>query len=252
MISLAAAPADAPELLFLGEGARHGYVEGALSTGFRLTKVPSGQSLSGSDVEQQLGQYALVVISDYPARNLTTAHQEAIARAVEHDGRGLLMIGGWASFGGPHGSYYGTRIAELLPVEIAAEDDRTNTPLGTVLIAQHESHPAIASIHGQEPCVVVGYNGVRERAGATVLVEGHSLKVDAELRPRLEKATTPVLSVWQRGAGRVGALAPDVMPHWAGGILDWGTQRVTLPTGNEVGHLYPAFLVDLGRWLAKV
>jgi hypothetical protein len=28
-------------------------------------------------------------------------------------------------------------------------------------------------------------------------------------------------------------------------------QRVTLPTGNEVGHLYPAFLVDLGRWLAN-
>jgi hypothetical protein len=42
------------------------------------------------------------------------------------------------------------------------------------------------------------------------------------------------------------------MPHWAGGILDWGAQRVTLPTGNEVGHLYPAFLVDLGRWLASV
>jgi uncharacterized membrane protein len=252
MMVLTEAAADAPQLLFLGEGARHGYVEGALSTGFRLTKVPSGQPLSGSNVEQQLGQYALIVISDYPARNLTTAHQEAIARAVEHDGRGLLMIGGWASFGGPHGSYYGTRVAELLPVEIAAEDDRTNTPLGTVLIAQRESHPAIASIHGQEPCVVVGYNGVRERAGATVLVEGHSLKVDAELRPRLEKSTTPVLSVWQRGAGRVGALAPDVMPHWAGGILDWGAQRVTLPTGNEVGHLYPAFLVDLGRWLASV
>jgi hypothetical protein len=39
------------------------------------------------------------------------------------------------------------------------------------------------------------------------------------------------------------------MPHWAGGIIDWGEQRVRLPTGNEVGHLYPAFLVDLCRWL---
>jgi hypothetical protein len=97
------------------------------------------------------------------------------------------MIGGWASFGGPRGSYHGSRIAELLPVEIGAEDDRVNSPL--------------------------------------------------------------VLTVWQRGAGRVGALAPDVMPHRAGGIIDWGEQRVMLPTGNEVGHLYPAFLVDLCRWL---
>ena len=32
------------------------------------------------------------------------------------------MIGGWASFGGPHGGYHGTRIAELLPVEIGAQD----------------------------------------------------------------------------------------------------------------------------------
>jgi hypothetical protein len=24
---------------------------------------------------------------------------------------------------------------------------------------------------------------------------------------------------------------------------------MTLPTGNEVGHLYPAFLLDLCRWL---
>jgi uncharacterized membrane protein len=250
MISLTEAPGDAPELLFLGEGARAGYVQGALSTGFQITMVHSGQPVAGSEVARRLGEHALIVLSDYPARNLTEANQAAIADAVERGGRGLLMIGGWGSFGGPNGSYYGTRIAELLPVEIGAADDRVNTPLGTALIAQRESHPAIASIHGQEPCVVVGYNGVRERAGATVLVEGHRVHVDAELQPRLVKSTTPVLSVWQRGAGRVGALAPDVMPHWAGGILDWGDQRVKLPTGNEVGHLYPAFLVDLCRWLA--
>ena len=223
-----------------------------MSTGFRLTKLSAGQALAGSEAEPRLGEHALTVLTDYPVRHLTAGHQAAIAAAVERGGRGLLMIGGWASFGGPNGSYYGTPIAELLPVEISAEDDRVNTPLGTVLVAQRERHPAIASIQGQEPCVVVGYNGVRPRDDATVLVEGHGVRVDADLQPRLEKSPTPVLSVWQRGAGRVGALAPDVMPHWAGGILDWGEKRVKLPTGNEVGHLYPAFLVDLCRWLANV
>jgi uncharacterized membrane protein len=164
-------------------------VQGALSTGFRLTKLHSGQPLAGSEAEQRLGEHALIVLNDYPARHLTLSQQEAIAAAVERDGHGLLMIG--------------------------------------------------------------GYNGARHRDGATVLIEGHRLRVDAVLRPRLEQSTTPLLSVWQRGAGRVGALASDVMPHWAGGILDWGEQRVTLPTGNEIGHLYPAFLVDLCRWLAN-
>ncbi len=248
MIELSEAGSEAPQLLFLGEQPRNGYVEGALSTGFRVTKVPSGQPLAGTHAEQQLGDYAVIVLTDYPQRNLSSAHQEAIASVVE-GGRGLLMIGGWASFGGPHGSYHGSRIAELLPVTINAEDDRTNTPLGTVLLAQREPHPAIATIQGQEPCVVVGYNGVRAKDGASVLVEGYQLRVDAERQPRLERSTTPVLTVWERGTGRVGALAPDVMPHWAGGILDWGTERNKLPTGNEVSNLYPAFLLDLCRWL---
>jgi hypothetical protein len=249
MMALTEAPAEAPEVLFLGEAVHNSYVEGALSTGFRLTKLHSGQPLAGSDVERRLGEHALVVLSDYPARNLTAAHQETIAATVERSGRGLLMIGGWASFGGPRGSYYGSRIAELLPVEIGVDDDRVNSPLGTVLVVRDHSHPALVSIRDAEPCVVVGYNGVQQRDGATVLLEGHRLHIDADLRPTLEKSRTPALSVWQRGGGRVGALAPDVMPHWAGGIIDWGEQRVQLPTGNEVGHLYPAFLVDLCRWL---
>jgi hypothetical protein len=250
MIELGAAGADAPEVLFLGEGPRDSYVEGALCTALRLTKLHSGQPLAGNAAEQRLGGYPLIVLTDYPVGNLSPAHQAAIVEAVERGGHGLLMIGGWASFGGPRGGYYGSRIADLLPVEIGAEDDRVNSPLGTVLIARRDGHPAIRSIYDQEPCVVVGYNGVRARDGADVLVEGHRLHVDAQLRPSLEKSATPVLTVWQRGAGRVGALAPDVMPHWAGGILDWGEQRVKLPTGNEVGHLYPAFLVDLARWLS--
>jgi uncharacterized membrane protein len=249
MIEAREAPADAPEVLFLGEGPNRSYVEGAISTAFRLTKLAANQPLAGSEAESRLGAYSLIVLTDYPSRNLSAANQAAIADAVERGGRGLLMIGGWASFGGPRGSYHGSNIAELLPVAIDAQDDRVNSPLGTVLVARRASHPAIASIQGQEPCVVVGYNGVREKDGADVLVEGHLLRVDDVLRPSLEKSPTPVLTVWQRGAGRVGALAPDVMPHWAGGILDWGDQRVTLPTGNEVGHLYPAFLVDVCRWL---
>jgi len=249
MIELTEAPIDAARVLFLGEAPRSSYVEGALSTAFRLTKLHAGQSLEGSEAESRLGEYALIVLTDYPERNLSALHQETIATAVERRGRGLLMIGGWASFGGPHGNYHGSRIAELLPVEIGANDDRVNSPLGTVLVARRQFHPAIGSIQGQEPCVVVGYNGVRTRDDGDVLVEGHRLRVDAELRSSLEKTSTPVLTVWQRGAGRVGALAPDVMPHWAGGILDWGEQRVMLPTGNEVGHLYLAFLVDLCRWL---
>lgn len=67
---------------------------------------------------------------------------------------------------------------------------------------------------------MVGYHGVRARDAADVLVQGHCGHVDAGLRPSLERRRPTALTVWQRGAGRVGALAPDVMPQQAGGIWD--------------------------------
>jgi uncharacterized membrane protein len=193
----------------------------------------------------------VVLLSDYPATHLSHAHQLALISAVERDGRGLLMIGGWASFGGPNGSYYGAPLADLLPVTLLPEDDRVNTPLGTVLVARREPHPAIQTVQPEAPCIVVGYNSVRAKPDAEVLVHGDVLHIEASGRPTLERSETPLLTVWQRGSGRVAALAPDMMPHWAGGILDWGAQRLTLSTGNEVGHLYVAFLVDLCQWLAQ-
>jgi uncharacterized membrane protein len=51
--------------------------------------------------------YRLVILSDYPARNLKMSQMEQIAAWVRV-GAGLLMIGGWESFQGSDGSYNGT------------------------------------------------------------------------------------------------------------------------------------------------
>src|SRR5260370_35204433 len=47
--------------------------------------------------------------------------------------------------------------------------------LGTVLVACRQSHPKelCRSATRSQPCVVVGYNGERQRDGATGPVEGH-------------------------------------------------------------------------------
>ncbi len=275
MIAAEPAAHSAPRALFLGEGPTSArYLEGVLQTAFNVTRVFGSEPLGGQAVDD----YALFVLSDYPAHQLTREEQELIVRRVERDGAGMLMIGGWASFGGPRGSYHGTRVAEILPVEVAPEDDRHNTPLGTVLIARREPHPAIRTIHSQEPAVVVGFNRVAARPEAIVLVHGYALQVQREraqphltlaatltgqgqrggrghllrmpVRAGLERLSTPMLSVWDWGRGRVGAFAPDVSPHWAGGIIDWGARRVKLPTGAEIGHLYGAFLLYLCQWLS--
>jgi hypothetical protein len=254
--------------LFLGEGPRGaGYLEGVLQTAFAVERVYANQPLDERPLD-----YPLVLLSDYPSTQLAADRQERLVRLVERDGAGLLMIGGWASFDGPRGSYRGTRLSELLPVELLGGDDRTNTPLGTVLVPRAEPHPAIATVQRADPCIVAGYNRVLPRREAQTLIDGYALRVlrgvpepfeviagpgagrrtgliRTGLRSSLQKLPSPMLAVWEWGRGRVAAFAPDVSPHWAGGIVDWGAERVTLPNGAEVGSLYQAFLLDLLRWL---
>jgi uncharacterized membrane protein len=272
------APDRAPKALFLGEGPNSArYLEGVLQTGFQVTRVFNGQPLADApEVAERLDDFDLFLLSDYGAANLSPELQDKIVRCVERGAAGLLMIGGWASFSGPRAGWRGTRLAELLPVDCLAEDDRHNSPLGTVLVARREPHPAIRSIQAAEPCAVMGFNRVNARPEAHVLLHGYQLRTEREraqphltlaatmtgarvargfvrapVRPILDRVNTPMLAVWDWGRGRVGAFAPDVSPHWAGGLLDWGVRRVKLPTGAEIGHLYGAFLLDLCNWLSE-
>lgn len=278
MIEATLADEDAPRALFLGEGpASARYLEGVLQTAFRVDRVFASEALADRpDVVERLDGYQLVLLSDYPARQLSPELQDQLVRLVERGGLGLLMIGGWSSFSGPRAGWRGTRLAELLPVECSAEDDRYNSPLGTVLVARREPHPAIRTIQGTEPSAVVGFNRVVARPEAHVLLLGYQLRVEREraqphltlaatmtgtrvvrgfvrapVRPIFDRVNTPMLTVWDWGRGRVGAFAPDVSPHWAGGLMDWGARRVKLPTGSEIGHLYGAFLLDLCNWLSE-
>lgn len=278
MIEAGRADDEAPRALFLGEGPGSArYLEGVLQTGFRVDRVFGTEALADrTDVLERLDQYHLVLLSDYAARLLAPALQERLIRLIESSALGLLMIGGWASFSGPRAGWHGTRLAEALPVDCLAEDDRHNSPLGTVLVARREPHPAIRTIQATEPCAVMGFNRVVTRPEASVLLFGYQLRVEREraqphltlaatmagarvargfvrapVRPIFDRVSTPMLTVWEWGRGRVGAFAPDVSPHWAGGMIDWGARRVKLPTGAEIGHLYGAFLLDLCNWLSE-
>ena len=80
---------------------------------FDLARVFGSQTIA--EAGARLDDHGLFILSDYPATRLTAGEQARLVELVEGDGRGLLMIGGWASFGGPRGSYHGSRLAEILP-----------------------------------------------------------------------------------------------------------------------------------------
>lgn len=199
--------------------------------------------------------YRLIILSDYPARNLKMSQMEQIAAWVRV-GAGLLMIGGWESFQGSGGSYNGTLIQEILPIRISPADDRVNTSF-PCLVCKREEHPILADLpFGKPPCIG-GYNRVEAKADARVLLEAIRYRTQAEASSCLftEEGRDVLLAVGEYGQGRTSAFTSDAAPHWVGGFVDWGDERISCSfagTETEVGSLYAAFFNNLIHWTGRL
>ncbi len=55
--------------------------------------------------------------------------------------------------------------------------------------------------------------------------------------------------------GRAAALATDVAPHWVGGFVDWGDDRVVQEVAGglmEFGNWYGQFFRNLVAWAGSL
>jgi uncharacterized membrane protein len=245
-------------IVYMGDGGLPGpasYLAGIM-THFSLPfeHVPSSrhppESIFDADV-------ALYILSDYPAAMFSAEAMQRLCERVTH-GAGLLMLGGWESYHGLGGDWDTTPLAALLPVEIASEDDRRNEPQLILLRAAGE-HPITAGLPFDRPPGIGGYNHFSTRTDARVVLNGQhwQITVPATGSPIFQpEARFPLLVVQEHapgpyGAGRRACLATDVAPHWIGGFVDWGPERLTvqLPAGFiEVGACYAAFFRNLLQW----
>ena len=244
-----------PDILYLGDtslASAAAYLAGVLhGSGWTYDYVPSDEAADGSLFERP---YRAYVLSDYPAARLSTSLQQQLVRHVAQ-GAGLLMIGGWESFHGLGGGWDGTPLAEILPVEIATQDDRMNCDHPAFVRALDQQHPITRGLPWDaRPPLIGGYNRFVPRVGSTPLLEVARF---AATRHHHEYTLTPcghdpLLVVSNHGQGRVAALATDVAPHWVGPWVDWGSERVKAqgPGASEVevGHLYAQFFRQLVGW----
>ena len=201
-------------------------------------------------------KYSLYILSDYPRKQFQIGQLEHLTDAVRH-GAGLLMIGGWESFHGKDGEYHDSPLVEALPVKMSDHDDRRNSfqPLVVRRTAEHE---ILAGLPWDEaPPTFGGYNAITPKPEATVLLDAIRLNLrnlqTGETRLISETETIPLLILGTFGKGKTGALATDVAPHWVGGLVDWGDQRITQTVGDgfiEVGNHYAKFLRNLTLFLA--
>lgn len=164
------------------------------------------------ETPEQLSAYDLVVLSDIGANSIQLApgvfdrsvpgrDRLAELAAWVHGGGALLMIGGYLSFSGwqARAAFAQTVLADVLPVELLAGDDRVERPAGSRPTVLDPDHPALGGAGSEWP-LLLGYNRTVAKPTAQVpaLIDGDPLVV---------------VDTW--GAGRVGAFTSDCSPHWA-------------------------------------
>lgn len=242
------------EIFYAGDsqvGGPANYLLGVLkSMKARVKHVPPGRPLRVPDVKDK---FKVFILSDFSRKDCPGKIQRKILEQVQ-EGSGLLMIGGWSSFSGIFGGWKGSVVEKNLPVSCSYEDDRLNIP-GGALIVPKQNHEITRGLDFGNTPVIAGMNSVRVRQGSRVILSARrilSKKMGQNFKISLEERELPLLVVSREK--RIAALTTDIAPHWCGGMVDWGKERVRLPvTPNievEVGNMYVKFLEALLKWLA--
>jgi uncharacterized membrane protein len=219
----------------------HSYAEGVTqlraaltATGHEVVHLPGHLVPTDfPETPEALDAYDVVVLSDIGANSLQLAPGvfersvpgfDRIATLVDWvtAGGALMMIGGYLSFSGwqARGAYAGTRIADVLPVDIAPYDDRVERPAGSVATVA-AAHDVLTGVEGTWPALL-GYNRTVAKADAVVPVT-----IDGD----------PLVALRTEGAGRTAVFTSDCSPHWAP------------PAFCEDWSGYPALFDGLVRWL---
>lgn len=233
-------------ILYCGDtslGGAAAYLAGLMSAwGWDFEYVPSDRPLQSVHIRGR----KLVILSDYPAANVSDSSQQGLIEEVSA-GCGLLMIGGWESFHGAGGDWDQSTLASILPVAMQSTDDRLNCDHPVLVRHVAGESPVSGLPWSERPPVIGGFNCFEPRAGASVILEADRLSMshtDGRWHGDLVE-THPLLVLGRHEAGRTAAIATDVAPHWVGGFVDWGAGRVTgqAPGGEaiEVGDLYAEF-----------
>lgn len=242
-------------ILYAGDSGPQGVARYLLailkSMGAKTTHVLPSQKLSARLFRKK---YDAVLLSDFPAKNAPLQTQKMIARQV-HDGTGLMMIGGWASFSGPLGRWKGSLIEKLLPIYCLPTDDRINFPGGAYPVPC-ASHVMFKSFFFKNPPSIVGANRLRiKKNGEAILMLQKIVAVGNHLT--LDPVGHPLFVIDKNPVYRIAAYASDFAPHWCGGLVDWGQKSLRLPVGPsrgcvEIGSTYVEFVSRMLRWLARI
>ena len=246
----------ASKVLYLGDtdiAMQASYLAGVMSHyGMAYDYVASSETIAATE----LAGYDAYILSDYPASAMSPEAFTAICERVDA-GAGFLMIGGWESFNSIYGRYGGSAVADILPVEMMSKDDRLNSPYPWFIRSAAEHRIVEGMDFNSDMPAVAGLNRLKVKAGGELVLEAVQCRGRSVAGNTVFTAgeSLPLLVCGMFGRGRTAALACDLAPHWAGGFVDWGDERIDAcaPGGDavQIGDKYAGFVKSLISWISK-
>ncbi|MFI4910678.1 MAG: glutamine amidotransferase [Sedimentisphaeraceae bacterium JB056] len=245
------------KILYIGDTALDNaacYLAGVMTHfGIDYDYIANGQKCGLDEVSKG---YDAFVISDYPAEEFEHGTLEKIKEMVAQ-GTGLFMPGGWDSYVGLCGHYNRSPLAEVLPVKMKDSDDRVNS-YNPCLVIKEKNHPIIDKLNlATDLPGIGGYNEFETRQHSELILSSqrYSASVSGDEATFEKLESRPLLVVGSYGEGRVASLATDLAPHWVGGLVDWGKDRVCAHAKGsveiEVGSDYATLMSNIVKWVAK-
>ena len=213
------------------------WIEAALNkNGFEFNHIAAHEvDLKFPKTLEELKKFDVVMISDVGANTFLLGYDtffkgeiavnklELIKEYVSQGG-GFAMVGGYLSYQGfeAKGKYFGSQIAEILPVEMMINDDRVEMPQGYNITIDPTSHEIFDGVEANWP-PILGYNKLKAKQDAIVIAK---------------KDEDALITLGSFGKGRTVAYATDCSPHWATNeFCDW--------------KCYEVLWQNISRWLAN-
>lgn len=244
-------------ILYAGDGQKHGAAKYLLSIlelfGVDYVYVPSSEILSPFLLKPY---FDAVILSDYRQDRLPPESEKRIVQMTA-EGTGLMMIGGWSSFRGLAGHWGNSQIEKLLPVTCLKKDDRRNFSSGAAVGLRKKKQKIFSQSLFHDLPVICGLNEVVPKKESRVVLTANPLKVSPSKtgKPsvKINFSEYPLLVTHSDSKRRAAALTTDLAPHWCGGLIDWGNERIKLNFEGiyiEVGNKYVKFIESLLKWLS--
>ncbi|GHT37563.1 hypothetical protein FACS189427_10680 [Planctomycetales bacterium] len=253
----------ANQLIYFGDDTQQGaaaYLSGVmLYYGIKFVHIDTALPPPADFVGNR---YSAFILSDYPGRNFSQEQLQFIKDSVAA-GSGLLMLGGWDSYCGQNGKYNETVLTDVLPIIMQDTDDRQNFSQ-TAVVKVKEEHPVLAGLPWDYPPCIGGCNKITAKESTAennvqtlLTVIPYDIRIDFEDKGSVRfssREELPLLVIGEYGKGKTAAFATDAAPHWVGGLVDWGkeriTQRVSETNEIETGADYAKFLKQLIEYVS--